>query len=412
MAQWIKTNFPGIRYREHETRKNGIRKDRYFTVRYKLDGKDKEEGLGWSSQGWTAQKAAERLADLKQAQRTGEGATSLAEKRRQARQRRAEEQREQERTKREEISLERFFLDTYLPISETGKKAVTCRKEREHFRNWIRPTIGHLPFKDIKPFAIEKLKKSIIDGGKSPRTLQYVFATVRQVWNMARRDGLVTGDSPTKQVKVPKIDNRRVRFLNHSQAGQLLEAVKAKDSMTHDICLLSLHCGLRLGEITNLKWGHIDQERGIITVMDAKGDKGRAAFMTQAVREMFGGMTAREHDAAVFTRRRGDVLEPLPDNWSPKTFTAAVKELGFNNGVSDRRQQICFHTLRHTFASWHVESGTDLYVVKELMGHSVIAMTERYSHLAPATLQNATRNLERSIEKAADVAEAEIAEYN
>jgi site-specific recombinase XerD len=47
-----------------------------------------------------------------------------------------------------------------------------------------------------------------------------------------------------------------------------------------------------------------------------------------------------------------------------------------------------------------VESGVDLFVVKEILGHSVIQMTERYSHLSHGTLQNATRNLEKSIEAA------------
>jgi len=48
-VKWIKTTFKGVRYHEHETRKNGIKKDQYFTIRYKLNGKDKEEGLGWAS---------------------------------------------------------------------------------------------------------------------------------------------------------------------------------------------------------------------------------------------------------------------------------------------------------------------------------------------------------------------------
>ena len=77
-----------------------------------------------------------------------------------------------------------------------------------------------------------------------------------------------------------------------------------------------------------------------------------------------------------------------------------MEDLGLNKGITDRRQRVYFHTCRHTFASWHVTAGTDLYTVKELLGHSVIAMTERYSHLAPGTLQNATRTLERAIESA------------
>ena len=64
MAKWIKTNFPGVRYREHPTRKHGKRRDQYFTIRYKLAGKDREEGLGWASENWTAAKAYDRLKEL------------------------------------------------------------------------------------------------------------------------------------------------------------------------------------------------------------------------------------------------------------------------------------------------------------------------------------------------------------
>ena len=65
-AKWIKTNFPGVRFREHPTRKTGVKRDQYFTIRYKLAGKDKEEGLGWASQNWTATKAYDRLKELKE----------------------------------------------------------------------------------------------------------------------------------------------------------------------------------------------------------------------------------------------------------------------------------------------------------------------------------------------------------
>ncbi len=71
MAKWIKTNFPGVRYREHPTRKNGVRRDQYFTIRYKLAGKDREEGLGWASENWTATKAYERLKELKENKKKG-----------------------------------------------------------------------------------------------------------------------------------------------------------------------------------------------------------------------------------------------------------------------------------------------------------------------------------------------------
>ena len=77
-----------------------------------------------------------------------------------------------------------------------------------------------------------------------------------------------------------------------------------------------------------------------------------------------------------------------------------VAALGFNNGVTDPRQKVVFHTLRHTFASWLVEQSVDLYSVKELMGHSTLAMTERYSHLSPDKLRRAVKTLEAGMDAA------------
>ena len=64
----VSTPFPGVRYRVHKTRKhNGGKLDRYFFIRYRVDGKLKEEGIGWASAGWNATKASLLLAELKKA---------------------------------------------------------------------------------------------------------------------------------------------------------------------------------------------------------------------------------------------------------------------------------------------------------------------------------------------------------
>jgi len=390
MGANVKTNtkFRGVRYREHPTRRHGLVKDRYFFIRYQRDGKRAEEGLGWASdkkEQWTAEKAALVLAELKAAARLGKAEPARLSERRKAEAKRKEE------GLAEQTTFGQYFEKVYLPAFETGRVEDAARKGKEHFENWIKPVIGDTLLKDVKPFAIEKIKKNVLSAGKAPRTLQYIFATIRQAWNMARRDGLVTGDSPTKQVKVPKADNKRVRFLSHEEAVKLLNALQAKDQLAHDLTLLSLHSGMRAGEILALKWGHIDVNRGIINVMDSKSGKGRAAFMTEKVKAMFKVMKRRKSDDHVFTRndkRLNDI---------PRIYFEVVAGLGFNEGVPDRRQRVCFHTLRHTFASWHVLSGTDIYTVKGLLGHSVIAMTERYAHLSKGAMRNATVNFEKSL---------------
>ena len=84
----------------------------------------------------------------------------------------------------------------------------------------------------------------------------------------------------------------------------------------------------------------------------------------------------------------------------PEQAVAAVNDLGFNDGITDRRQKLVFHSLRHTFASWLVQMGKPLYTVSRLMGHSSIKMTERYAHLAPETQRAAAMELEGILDKA------------
>ena len=403
-SKWVSTKLKGVLYYEHPTRKHGVKKDHYLAIRYQIKGNRIEEGIGWTSerdpeddQFWTEAKAALALERLRGAAKHGktEAPTRITEKREIEKQRKEAEKEAQEQAEKDAITFGNYFDNDYLPTFKVGRKVSTTRKGEEHFKKWIEPVIGNIPLKDLKPFAIEKIKKNILSAGKTPRTLQYILATIRQVWNMARRDGRVAGDSPTKAIKIPKVDNRRVRFLNYDEAETLLNALKAKDSLTHKLALLSLQTGLRMGEMANLKWGHINIDRGIIEIVDPKGGEGRAAFMTGKIKTMFKDMKHREPNEYVFTKKDGEKLKD-----TPKEFSKVVAELGFNKEVTDARRRVCFHSCRHTFASWHVSEGTDIYAVKSLMGHSNISMTERYSHLAPETLQIATRTLERAINRA------------
>ncbi len=78
-----------------------------------------------------------------------------------------------------------------------------------------------------------------------------------------------------------------------------------------------------------------------------------------------------------------------------KTFDRTVTMLGFNDGIKDRQQKVTFHTYRHTCASWLVQAGIPLFTVQKILGHSTIALTERYSHLAPDSFRAAAAAIER-----------------
>lgn len=418
--RWRSSGFPGVRYYEHPTRKHGVRYDHYLAIRYQVTkeldeidpetGKKKkikqriEEGIGWTSerdpqdnQYWTAAKAALILERLKGAAKLGlpQTPTRISEKRKLEQQRKNNEEADRTRAEKESITLKKYFYDAYYPNAKINKKVSSYAHEETHFRLWIEPVAGHKPVKELSEFDVRRIVKAILDNGKTPRTAQYVMATIRQIWNQARRAKLVSGDTPTRNVKLPKFDNRRQRFLNHSEADQLFAALKEKDETVHNMALLSLHTGMRASEIFRLTWGCIDTERGIIMILDAKSGKGRAAFMTEHIKTMFAKMTKGKQDEYVFTRS-----DKTPYSEVPTLFRQIITNLKFNEHVSDPRQRVCFHTLRHTMASWHAEGGTDLYVLKELLGHGSITLTERYSHLSNGALQAATRSFEKKVKAA------------
>ena len=166
---WIKTNFPGVRYYEHATRKHGVQKDRYFAIRFQAEGKRREEGLGWATEGWTASKAAQTLAELKKAAATGEGATSLAEKRKQAEARREEERQQEEARARDNITFTVYFTNDYLPLARVTKKPESIRETEEHVKNWLGPVVGRLPLKNIRQMHMQKVLLAMANAGKLKR---------------------------------------------------------------------------------------------------------------------------------------------------------------------------------------------------------------------------------------------------
>lgn len=156
-----------------------------------------------------------------------------------------EEQKEQSR--REKTTFGQFWNEGYYPAAQTTKRPETLRREHQHFRTRLEPAIGDRPLKNIAPLDLRRVRSDMNKAGRSPRTIQYVNATFRQAWNMARREGLVSGDHPGKGDRIPMFDNSRVRFLSQEEAITLLHALKARSVNLHDQALLSLHCGLRFG---------------------------------------------------------------------------------------------------------------------------------------------------------------------
>jgi integrase len=395
MAKWIKSKHPGIRYREHDTRRHGVgrKPDRYYTIFYKLDGKMKEEAVGWASQGMTEKKATAILAELHENQRRGTGPRTLKEKRGLAAAERQEQEKQSKKDAIETLTFSDIFNNKYLPhIKANRRNPRSWKSEESLFNIWISPVIGAKPLGEIAPFDLEKIKKAMTKAGRAGRSIVYALAVVRQVFNYALTYDLYAGKNPAGpagKVKRPTTDNKRLRYLSREEAPALLAEIATMSSDVHDMALLSVHTGMRAGEIFSLTWADVDLAAGVLQLKDTKSNKNRPAFMTEAVKAMLKARTKSAPADLVFPGRNGKKIVQASD-----TFNRAVDKLELNKGITDRRQRVTFHTLRHTFASWLVESGTDIYTVQELLGHSDLKLTARYAHIGENSLRAAVQRLE------------------
>ena len=211
---------------------------------------------------------------------------------------------------------------------------------------------------------------------------------------------------PIEKVRGTRVDDRAtVRFLNDDEQKRLLVALDereerlraARDSgnawrkerdyplltdlrdvMFADhlkpMVLLSLHTGMRYGEVASLRWDAINFDMSILTVHGVKAKSGRTRHIplnSTALDLLQGWKDQSAADSClVFTNKDGQPFDNVRSSWEKLLVKAQIKDFRW-------------HDMRHTFASKLVMKGVDLNTVRELLGHSDYQMTLRYAHLAP-----------------------------
>lgn len=393
MPAWTGSKkFPGVRWRTHATRRHGVQPDRYYAVRYQKEGKRHEEALGWASEGWTETKAGMELAKLRTNATTGDGPSRLKEARAEADKDRLAQEAKEAEARRDAVTFAEFFADEYAPTAQASKTPSSWNAEQGLFHNYLRPVLGNTPLKDINEVAIQKVVSVMTKAGKSARTVEYALATLRQTYNHAITVGAFTGTNPVRvrrhmKGKKLRIDNQRQRFLTVDEARMLLEALQVRSQQLYEIALLSLHTGARFGELAALQWQHVDTAKGIVRFHDGKtGDRG--VYMTPAVKDLFEEKTRGKASDLVFPSDTGEPMKQVS-----ATFMKVVNSLGLNDGITDPRMKLVFHSLRHSAASFLVQAGCSIYAVKEMLGHKDVKTTQRYAHLAPDNLAAVAQTL-------------------
>ncbi len=367
--------YSGVQYYTSSKKKINGKPDKCYYITYKnLLRKSTIEKIGWQSEGISAIYAFKIRSERVRKIRLGDEVITIQQRRKSS------------------ISFADFVERQYLPHCKINKKEHSYIQEKQLLTNWINPVIGNKSLQAITVLDIESIKNKMLSIGRSPRTVEYTLAIVRQVFNAAIDWNNFKGENPVKKINIPKEDNRRVRFLSKDEVILLLSECKKKSGKMYEVVLLSVSTGLRAGEIANLKWQDIDLENKMIAVKDTKNNMNRIAYMTEKIYAIFKDKKACSPDDYIFT----DMTGKKPKNIARTiSFRKITKQLGFNDGITDRRNKVVFHTLRHTFASWLAISGVPIYTIKELMGHKTIAMTERYAHLIPDTKRDAVKNIDK-----------------
>ncbi len=256
------------------------------------------------------------------------------------------------------------FADEYLEVHCKANNKSWHKSDYHNLRNLKKYFAGkylhEITSEDIERYRADRIKEV------SKSTVNRVLSCLGSLYSRAIEWGKATSNPMTK-VKVFKVANKRIRYLEKEEIDKLLahccEHLKP-------IVIVALHTGMRKSEILRLKWHDIDIKCNIIHLLDTKNGEKREIPMNEVVQKTIIGVLKNPESQYIFCNKDG---KPYGD--IKKSFFTAIKK----SGIVDFR----FHDLRHTFASQLVMAGVDLNTVRELLGHKSLEMTLRYSHLSP-----------------------------
>jgi integrase len=258
-------------------------------------------------------------------------------------------------------------------LSESShKKSIDTDKFK---LRWLDQHLNNTSLDEITKAKIDKIKVAKKSEGVSNSTVNRTLELLRSILNRAQQEWEWLDSTPS--VRMLPEQQTRIRWLTHEESVRLInelpEHLKAMARFT-------LATGLRESNVTGLQWSQLDMQRRCAWVHadQAKGKKAIAVPLNEdalaVIRQQFG-----KHDTHVFTYEGNPVTRANNHAWRKALVRAGVKDFRW-------------HDLRHTWASWHVQNGTPLHVLKELGGWADLTMVLRYAHLSSKHLEEYAKN--------------------
>lgn len=269
-------------------------------------------------------------------------------------------------------------LDRYINEVTVKKKPNTQDREKRAAKQVALGIGTETPISMITPSVVARYRDK---RGKvvSAYTVRMEMALLSHLYKIMRKEWEIPCANPVSDVDRPAPPKGRTRFLTQKEAQSLLESCgNRRNKMLRSFVLAMLHTGMRPSEAAGVKWRQVDLAKRILLLEDTKTGGNRVVPLTTAlIDELVRIKQGRGGDEYVFlTDKQASLHAPRFSQAFRMAFIAARKEAG----VPDIRM----HDLRHTAASYLLMSGCDLRTLADILGHTTLAMVQRYTHLLDA----------------------------
>lgn len=263
------------------------------------------------------------------------------------------------------------FLEVY-PLGNNKPSEVAAKKMI--VETHLKPFFRGMALDRITVGEVERFKAHQRRDAAAPKTINNRLTVLRRMLVVATEWGKL-GHGP--KIKLVKLGPQKFRFLDFEESKLLIASTEAE---WRAMIIVALRTGLRRGELLALRWEDIDLAKSLVHVQRSvwkeiegspKGGRSRKVPLSADAKEALRSLPSRFKKGYVFGA--GDRRLSTGEIQYPMIFASRAAEL----------KRVGWHALRHTFASQLVMRGVPLRVIQEWMGHSTIAMTERYAHLAP-----------------------------
>ena len=354
----------GVFIRESSNRKYEGKPDGCYYITYKVCGKKKNEKIGWKSEGYTPQVAAELRARRVKDARHGDTVKTAHEIRKE----RIEHNRPLDEIK-----------ETYFN-SERGQNLKGRTTDLNRYDLHLSGQVGAKHVSDITELDIQKIKQAM--SGKAPATIRNTLELFRRLVNFGVAHNLCP--PPGFTIKLPRVDNEMTEHLTREEASRLMDVLDNWPSKEAPRMLkLALFTGMRRGEIFKLQTQDLDFHHYIIHLRNPKGGQDASVPMSSIAKKIL------KEQIEYRDRIYPDSNYIFPGKSGKlRTDSSAAKRI--KKAAELPKSFRIFHGLRHHLAVTLANSGEyTIDMIGELLTHKSTAMTKRYAKYLPDTTRKA-----------------------